>query len=75
MTDAGEALDDHREVSRLLDEVEQLRTALEASSEEVDRLVEERMALSAPAGTSARVSAATWRNGHRDRNPDTIRHP
>ncbi len=41
MTDAG-ATYDHREMARLLDEVEQLRTALEASTEEVDRLAEER---------------------------------
>ena len=42
MTEAAETTDDKREVARLLDEVEQLRTALEAASEEVDRLVEDR---------------------------------
>ncbi|WP_294394009.1 HWE histidine kinase domain-containing protein [uncultured Sphingomonas sp.] len=42
MTDAGKVMDDKRELDRLLDEVEQLRTALEASADEVDRLVDER---------------------------------
>jgi PAS domain S-box-containing protein len=38
----GQTTEDKREIARLLDEVEQLRTALEASGEEVDRLVEDR---------------------------------
>ena len=42
MTDSAYVTDDQRERVRLLDEVEQLRTALEASSDENDRLIEER---------------------------------
>jgi len=40
--DADRTSDDKREIARLLDEVEQLRTALEASGDEVERLAEDR---------------------------------
>ena len=42
MVDATHDNSDRREVMRLLDELEQLRTALEASSDEVSRLAEDR---------------------------------
>lgn len=42
MRDAGPALDEQHEIAALRDEVEQLRTTLEASTDEAARLVEDR---------------------------------
>ena len=54
MAGSGQLTDDEREIARLLDELEQARTALEASNEEVSRLAEDHDRLLQRLGTQAR---------------------
>jgi PAS domain S-box-containing protein len=75
MADPAYSKGDRREVSRLADEVEQLRTALEAASDETAGLVEERDRLLRRVAAQARELQAAEAAYARDRPPEKTRPP